>query len=97
MKLKKLKIIHLAQEPYVEGYEGAFYRFNGGSSACGIWDNWYIAYGNDDEGTKYRIVWSITNTEAFNNGDEDCCNWDNPDEIYDMDNNVVIENAIIEW
>ena len=60
------------------GYDGAFYRYttdNGAASTCGIFDNWYEAIGEDDNGAQYRIVWAIANQAAFDAGDEDCCTW----------------------
>lgn len=77
--------ITLKENPYVSGYSGAFYRFhteNGSLSATGIWDNWYEAEALDSDGNEYRVVWEISNYEAYNSGDEDCCDWDNPAEIY---------------
>lgn len=91
--------IRLTQDAHVEGYDGAFYRFateDGKSAATGIWDNWYEANAEDTEGNEYRVVWEISNMDAFNSGDEDCCNWDEPAEIYSYKDNKPVE-AEIEW
>lgn len=90
--------IKLKSNPTVEGYEGAFYRFhteNGTLSPCGIWDNWYEAEATDESGNEYRVVWEISNHEAFNNGDEDCCDWDNPAEIYSYSERKAITATIV--
>ena len=84
--------IKLTQSPYVEGYAGAFYRYTtdeGKPSACGIWDNWYTAEAVDENGKHYSLVWTISNMDALQAGDEDCCDWDNPAEVLDEDGNVV--------
>lgn len=90
--------IRLTQEAHAEGYKGAFYRLTTNDrkqSACGIWDNWYEASAEDSEGNEYRVVWEISNTEAFNNGDNDCCDWDNPAEIFSYTDGKPIEAEII--
>lgn len=94
-----MRKIKLTENACVEGYEGAFYRFhteNGTLSPCGIWDNWYEASAVDEDGNEYRVVWEISDHEAFNNGDEDCCDWDNPAEIYSYADRKPVE-AEIEW
>lgn len=91
--------IKLTQDAYVEGYEGAFYRlhtYDGKLSALGIQNNWYTANAIDEKGNEYKIVWAITNREAFERGDEDCCDWDNPSEIYSYADGKTVE-AEIEW
>ena len=91
--------IKITNQPHAEGYKGAFFRFttkDGKQSIKGIWDNWYEASATDDNGNEYRIVWAITNNEAFVSGDEDCCNWDEPNEIYSYTEGKPVE-AEIEW
>lgn len=92
-------IIKLTQSAYVEGYDGAFYRYtteDGQASACGIYDNWYTARAIDDDGKEYRVIWQISDLDAFNRGDEDCCDWDNPAEVIDLDSGLPV-NAKIAW
>lgn len=89
--------IKLTEQAHVEGYGGAFYRFhteNGALSASGIWDNWYEAAAVDQNGNEYRIVWEISNHEAFISGDEDCCDWENPAEIYSYTDGKPVEAEI---
>ena len=91
--------IKLTDNAHIEGYEGAFYRLHtddGKASACGIHGNWYEATATDENGNEYCVVWEISNKEAFNNGDEDCCDWDNPAEIYSYADGKPVE-AVIEW
>ena len=92
--------IRLTQDAYVCGYEGAFYRFTtveGKPSANGIFDNWYEASAEDENGRKYKVVWAVSDKDAFDNGDEDCCEWDNPAEILDEQGNNVTDNCTIVW
>jgi hypothetical protein len=35
----------------------------------------------DPDNANYTINWEISNIEAWKEGDEDCCNWDNPNNI----------------
>lgn len=94
--MEKIKI-KLTQDAYVEGYKGAFYRFTtdeGKSSACGIWDNWYTAQAVDESGKTYRVVWEITDYDAFENGDEDCCNWTDPAEVIDDETGMPVTDMI---
>lgn len=93
--------IKLTDNAHIEGYNGAFYRFTteeGKPSACGIWDNWYEATAVDDNGNQYRVVWNIKPDFDINsNADEsDACDWDNPAEIINIDNDMPV-NATIEW
>lgn len=84
---------------HVEGYEGAFYRFTtdqGLPSAHGIFGNWYEAVGTDADGNEYRIVWHIADVAAFESGDENCCDWGNPDEILCLDTGYPVQNADVE-
>ncbi len=90
--------IKLTQSAYVEGFEGAFYRYTtneGTPSACGIFDNWYTAAAVDTNGNKYRVVWEISNLDAFNSGDEDCCDWDNPSEVIDINSGLPVDAEIL--
>lgn len=50
----------------------------------------------DEEGNEYSIYWSIANREAFDAGDEDCCNWENPEEVYSWEDKKPINAEIIE-
>lgn len=91
--------IRLTEQAQLEGYDGAFYRFHtadGKLAVTGIWNNWYESHAIDENGNEYRIVWIISNHEAFENGDEDCCNWDEPEEIYSYTDGKPVK-AEIEW
>lgn len=90
--------IKLTQPAHIEGYNGAFYRFhteNGTQSASGIWDNWYEAAAVDESGNEYRVVWEISDYEAYNNGHGDCCDWENPAEIYSYTDHKPIKANIV--
>lgn len=92
--------IRIMGDAYMDGYEGAFYRYtteDGKESACGIWDYWYTADAVDEAGKHYTIVWAIEDMDAFNRGDEDCCDWGSPDEIKDEDGNVVTDKVRLVW
>lgn len=77
--------IKLTQPPYIDGYEGAFYRFrtdDGKMSISGIWGPWYIAHAEDAEGNEYEVVWSILPDYDHNGQEEDAaCDWDKPEQI----------------
>ena len=91
--------IKLKEQAYLAGYEGGFYRFTtdeGKPSIKGIWGEYYTAIAADNNDTEYRVVWEISNREAFDNGDEDCCDWDNPAEILNLDTGLPTE-AEIDW
>lgn len=95
-----LKITVTGGEQNVNGYEGAFYRFttdDGRPSAYGIWDNWYEGTGKDDNGNEYFIVWSISKPELFAEGDEDCCDWDNPVEVIDCVTGLPVAEYELIW
>jgi hypothetical protein len=56
----------------------------------------YEAHAIDENGNEYRISWKINDLDAYNTGDEDCCDWDNPSEIYSYADGKTVE-AVIEW
>lgn len=90
--------IKLTEPAYVDGFNGAFYRYtteDGTPSACGIFDNWYTALAVDEDGNEYRVVWTISDIDAYNNGDEDCCDWNNPAEILDLNSGLPVSAKII--
>ena len=94
-----MKKIRLTNDAHLEGYEGSFYRFTtdeGEASAFGIWGERYEATAIDDNGTEYRVVWAIANREAFDNGDEDCCIWNAPNEITNIATGSVSEELVSE-
>lgn len=57
---------------------------------------YYSAHAVDSDGNDYIVKWTITNLDAYNSGDEDCCNWDEP-EIYSYKENKTVDDAEIEW
>ena len=90
--------IRLTDNAYLEGGEGVFYRYHtkdGKLSACGIYGNWYEAHAVDDDDNEYRVVWEISDREAFDNGDEDCCDWENPSEIVNLSDNKSVDAEIL--
>lgn len=56
-----MSTIRLIQSPYLTGTNEHPY---------------YTATAIDNSGESYTVVWEISNHEAFESGDEDCCNWD---------------------
>ena len=90
--------IRLTENAYLEGGEGVFYRYHtkdGKLLACGIYGNWYEAHAVDDDDNIYRVVWEISDREAFDNGDEDCFDWENPSEIVRVSDNKSVEAEIL--
>lgn len=56
---------------------------------------YYTAHAVDDAGNDYDVYWEITNREAFDAGDDDCCDWGHPVEIYSWhDHKPVTANII---
>ena len=90
--------IMLTENAYLEGGRGVFYRYHlkdGRLSVCGIYGYWFEAPGVAEDGTEYRIVWEISDREAFDDGNEDCCDWKNPSEIYRLSDNKSVEAEIL--
>lgn len=90
--------IRLTQDAYLAGHEDAFYRFTtdeGKPSIKGIWGERYEAMATDDEGNEYFVVWSIADREAHERGDEDCCDWCNPDEILNTDTGLPVDAKLV--
>ena len=93
-------LIKICEQPHIEGYQGAFYRYttpSGGASACGIWDNWYQGIGVDGAGDVYMIVWKLRDGyDSQNDPDESsACDWDNPAEIIDLSTGLPVEAKLI--
>lgn len=91
-------LIRLINDAHVAGDDNMIYRFtttDGKSSVHCIFDGWYEANGVDDAGNTYSIVWRITDREAHDRGDEDCCDWDNPDEVICDDTGHPVSNYTI--
>ena len=92
--------IKLTQEAYLDGYDGAFYRFNdeeGDELSTGLWDYWYEARAKDEDGEEYTVIWKITNQEAWENGDEAyACEWSDPTYIEDHNGFRVTDDVILD-
>ena len=90
-----MKRIKLTQNAY---YVGGEYRLHteGGDLSKTVLNGYYTASAVDEEGNEYSIYWSIANREAFDAGDEDCCNWENPEEVYSWEDKKPINAEIIE-
>lgn len=77
-----MKEIRLTQEAYVCGECGGY--------------NWYEAMAADREGNEYLVKWEIEDYAAFENGDEEeCCDWDNPVEVYSFEEHKTVEAKIL--
>lgn len=76
-----MKKIRLTQEAYVCGERNGY--------------NWYEAAAVDSEGNEYKVVWEIENRAAFESGDEDCCDWSNPSEVYSFEEHKAVEAKIL--
>lgn len=94
------KSITLSQEPYIGGYDGSFLRFTdeeGNELVGGIWGVYYEALAEDESGNRYYVCWDITKREAFDEGDEDCCDWDYPAIVFDSDGRNVTDHVEVFW
>lgn len=87
--------IKLTQDAYVSSGE---YRLHtdAGKPSITVLTTWYEALASDNEGNEYRVFWEISNQEAFDSGNEDCCDWNNPIEIYSYKDQKPVK-AEIEW
>ena len=93
--------IRLTQEAYVTANGQDYHDY---TDECGNLTEeavksgivYYTANAIDDEGNEYTVNWNISDLNAYNNGDEDCCNWDEPDEIYSYADGKPVK-AEIEW
>ena len=55
-----MKHIKITQGAYLNGYDGAFYRFNdeeGDELSTGLWHYWYEARAKDEDGEEYTVIW----------------------------------------
>lgn len=88
-KEKIIMTITINQFPYIEGYDGAFYHLHnedGTVQACGIWNVWFTASASGENGENCIVIWAVLDKEALDVGDqENCCNWDVPAEVYNID------------
>ena len=95
-----MKHIKITQGAYLDGYDGAFYRFNdvvGDELSTGLWNYWYKARAKDEDGEEYTVIWKTTNEEAFENGDEAyACEWSDPTYIEDNNGFRVTDDVILE-
>ena len=93
--------IRLTQDAYLTNNGEDYHDYldsNGNLTEDGVIRGvaYYTAHAVDEEGNEYFVNWNINNLDAFNSGDEDCCNWDEPDEIYSYTDNKPVK-AEIEW
>lgn len=87
--------IKLTQSAYLQSGE---YRLHtdDGKPSISVLHEYYTAHAIGDDGNDYDVYWSIANKAAFDAGDEDCCNWDEPDEIYSWSDHKPV-SAKIYW
>lgn len=93
--------IRLTQDAYVDGNGTDYHDYidaNGNLTEEGALQGvvFYTANAVDENNNEYRVTWKISDIDAYNSGDEDCCNWDEPDEIYSYKDNKPVK-AEIEW
>ena len=84
--------IRMRGEAYVNGYEGAFYRFtneDGTMSTSGIWDIWYIDHGYDNNENMYECIFEVINPNVE---PEDSCDWDNPNQVLNLETNLPVSD-----
>jgi hypothetical protein len=76
MKMKKIKLM---EEPY----------WNGGiQMGCNLFDEWYEASAEDEQGNIYKVLWEIRTDYDYNTENEDSiCNWYTPFAILDENGN----------
>jgi hypothetical protein len=87
----KLKLI---QEPYVTGYDGAFfpeYTEDGKASVEGWFDAMFTAQAVDENGNEYKVFWKIVNE----NEPEFACDWDNSVMILDEHYRNIVDKATL--
>lgn len=74
--------LRLTQEPYITGYDGAFfpnYSEDGKASVEGWLGAMYTALAVDENENEYRVFWKVENeTEP-----EFACDWNNPVMVLD--------------
>lgn len=99
--MKKIRKIRLTQEPFVTNNGQDYHNYTDGEGnltqeAVDAGVVYYTAHAVDSDGNEYDVNWGIANLDAYNSGDEDCCNWDEPDKICSYEDNAIVE-AEIEW
>lgn len=78
-------------------YTNGYYRLHTdeGKPSTTVLHEYYTVQAVDNAGNDYDVYWSISNREAFYNGDEDCCDWDEPEEIYSWHEGKPVSAKII--
>ena len=74
--------LRLTQEPYITGYDGAFfpeYTEDEKASVEGWFGAMYTARAVDENGNEYKVFWKVTNE----NEPEFACDWDDPVMVLD--------------
>lgn len=97
-----MKKIMINNDAHIEGYEGAFCREfdkDGNPLATGVWDNWYEASAQDDDGNEYIVYFKLADGVDVNEtmDETDACDWDNPWMVIDEDGRNVVEDSVISW
>lgn len=88
--------LRLTQEPYITGYDGAFfpeYTEDGKASVEGWFGAMYTARTVDDNGNEYKVFWKIVNE----NEPEFACDWDNPVMVLDTQYRNVTNKVKLEF
>ncbi len=78
-------------------YMGGYYRLHtdDGKPSVTVLHEYYTAQAVDNADNDYDVYWSISNRRAFEAGSVDCCDWDNPDEIYSWHDSKPVTAKII--
>ena len=88
--------IRIHDDKSFQGGQDAFYAFTDSEEKeyiSGIFNFWYEQLGKGDDGCEYRIVWTISDKEAYREGNKDCCDWSHPDEILNLDTKQPLRNT----
>ncbi len=100
--MAKTTTIKLTQDPYIEGYDGAFLReisAEGKYLISGVWNNWYTASAEDAEGNVYTVHWALN--DGFDpNTDEDASDafeYEKPYMVIDDDGRNVVTRVAITY
>lgn len=93
----------LTQNPYIDGGDNDFLRDiseEGVEAATGHWGPWYTASAVGEDGNHYSISWLVSDREAFDAGDQEyCCDWDDPIQIYSLDEyrTIPLDSVELDW
>lgn len=91
-------ILTLKEEAYIDGHKSAFLggvTDDGKQLQTGIWDNWFTAMAEDEDGKTYQVYWEIKSGFDPKTDDDanDACDWESPYMVIAEDGKNVLQEC----